>query len=311
MANRLDTIKGRFVIRTSIPGTDKVVGEKMSTLEKIEWMKENNPRAKLIPFSKTYYRAVAELNMQSKGNMVRPDVPEWFCGHVNKEWPYFEDDEEQDTNGDDIFGGNKRAGESEGGDKYPWDKCCEMGYEPNTPGYMWCDENRDLAANNEDDSFLSDFTIDTVYAEAKWPEHTIGAGTEGPCTVNEGMPTKSGEWSCGGWGPGSIGAADVKISGGNISSRYKLSWSYSKGGSTVNAWTVNQALVCLGLYADGKWYSGKIDWLKTNQTTKELKNVKCGYNGWTNGLLKKATKAKVCVCHNSKKICSNWADVSI
>lgn len=311
MANKLDTIKGRFVIRTSIPGITTRPDEGMTALEKIEWMREHNPRAKLIPYTKTYYNAVAELNMQSKGNLTRPPVPEWFCGHVNNDWPYFIDDNEQDNGGNDVFGKNKDDGEGGGSDKYPWDKCCEMGYEPNTPGYMWCDEETDLAATNEDISFLSDFTVDTVYAEAKWPEHTIGGGGSGECTIVDTMPTRSGEWSCGGWGGGTIGGADIKIGSASISGRSKLSWSYTKGQSVANSWGVNNTLVCLGLYADGNWYSGKIDWVKVNQHTKDLKNVKCGYNGWTNGVLQKATKAKVCVCHNSKKICSNWADASI
>lgn len=311
MANKLDSVKGRFVIRTSIPGVTKIPGGKMTALERIAWMLEHNPRAKLIPFTKTYYNAVSELNMQSKGTLTRPPVPEWFCGHINKRWPYFEDDEDQDDGGNDLFGGLNVKGNGGGSDKYPWDKCCEMGYEPNTPGYMWCDEEKDLAAGNEDDSFLSDFTIDTVYEEAVWPEHTIGAGTEGGCVTSDVIPAKSGEWSCGGWGGGTIGGADIKIGSANISGRSKITWSYTKGQSVANSWGVNNTLVCLGLFAEGKWFSGKIDWVKVNQTTKDLKNVKCGYNGWSNGILQKATKAKVCVCHDKKKICSNWCDASI
>ena len=308
MMRRLDTKVGKFVIRNSIPRGSKISGG-MTILEKIEWMKEHNPNARLIPFSLTYYKAVSELNLVSKGTTVRPEVPEWFCGHVNKEWPYFEDDVGQDDGGNDFFGQKRADGSGDGNDKYPWDKCCELGYEPNTPGYMWCEEAVDRTAVNEDESFLSDFSIGEVYDEAEWPESIAAASEE--CFEKEGMPSKSGEWSCGGWGGGSIGAAGVKISSASISGRSKITWGYSKGKSIVDGWGVSNALICVGLKAGGKWYSGKVDWVKTGQTTKSLENIKCGYNGWTAGVLKKATEAKMCVCHNSKKVCSNWCKASI
>lgn len=306
----LDTRRGNFVVRSATP-TETKISDTMTTLEKIAWMKEHNPRARLIPFSVTYFKAVAELNLGSRGNMKRPEVPEWFCGHINPTWPYFEDDVGQEDAGNPLLGNGKGKGNDGDNDEYPWDKCCEIGLEPNTPGYMWCDEDVSLVAINGDTSFLADFTIDTVYQDAEWPEGVLG-GDQGDCVPVEGMPSRSGEWSCGGWGGGKIGAVDAKITGASISGRSTLSWKYSSGGSIINGWGgASATLVCLGLKANGNWYSGKIDWLKVNQTSKGLKNVKCGYNGWTQGVLDNATEAKMCVCHAQKKICTNWASVSI
>lgn len=307
MEQALDRRKGKFVVRTSTPKSANVSGN-MTTLEKIAWMKEHNPRAKLIPFSGTYFKAVAELNMMSKGSLKRPPVPEWFCGHVNTTWPYFEDDEDQTTGDEEMYLISRGKGNGGGNDKYPWDRCCELGLEPNTPGYMWCDEDVDLVAVNGDTSFLADFTIDDIYAEATWPE---GPMSEEECVVVNTMPTKSGEWSVGGWGTGNIGAAGVTISSATISGRSKISWSYTSGKSIVDGWTADHALACLWLKAEGKVYSGKFEWVKPGQTSKDLKNVKCGYGGWTAGALSKATEAKFCVCHDEKKICSNWANASI
>lgn len=310
MREGLDRRKGQFVVRTSNPKSDVISGT-MTTLEKIAWMKEHNPRAKLIPFSATYFKAVSELNMASRGNLKRPPVPEWFCGHTNPVWPYFEDDVEQTVGGEDMFPNSDASGSGGSNDKYPWDRCCELGLIPNTPGYMWCDdEDADLVAVNGDTSFLADFTIDEIYAEATWPE-TAMSGAEGECMESETLPVKSGEWSCGGWGGGKIGAADVRVTGASISGRSTISWGYSSGKSIVDGWGVNAALICVGLQAGGKWYSGKIDWVKPGQTSKGLKNIKCGYNGWTAGVLSKATAAKMCVCHDQEKICSNWCDASI
>lgn len=292
---------GNFVVRTKSPGVTVISG-KMSALEKIAWMKEHNPNAKLIPYSATYFNAVAELNTQVRGTMVRPPVPEWFCGYVSDDgWPWLDDRANGFGGNDMLLVGVRKRAEDDMSD-YPWDKCCEYGMEPNTPAYMWCEEPA-LYAQNEDETFLSDFTIDTVYEDAKYPGKE-GAGAE--CVQDEKLPAKSGEWSCGGWSGGNIGKADVKISGATMSGRSKISWNYSKGASVVDGWGVNRALVCLGLYAGGNWYSGKIDWVRPGQTQKDLKNVKCGYNGWTGGALEKATKAKVCVCNSSTKACSNW-----
>ena len=310
MRYALDTRKGNFVVRTSVPNGSKVSGN-MTTLEKIAWMKEHNPRARLIPFSVTYFKAVAELNMLSRGNMVRPEVPEWFCGHINPVWPYFEDDARQQEGGNPLLDDTSGKGKDGDNDEYPWDKCCEIGLEPNTPGYMWCDEDTKLVAINGDTSFLADFTIDDVYANAEWPEGILG-GDQGDCTPAEGMPARSGEWSCGGWGGGTIGAVNATITGASISGRSTMSWRYSSGQSTINSWGgAKFTLVCLGLKANGVWYSGKIDHLKVGQTNKSLKNVKCGYKGWTQGVLDAATEAKMCVCNEPRGICTNWATVSI
>lgn len=299
---------GKFIVRTKSPESTEVSG-KMSALEKIAWMKEHNPRARLIPYSATYYNAVSELNTQVRGTLVRPPVPDWFCGHVNDDgWPWLDDMANGLGGNDAAIPMAKRRAEDDMSD-YPWDKCCEYGMEPNTPAYMWCEEPA-LYAQNEDETFLSDFTIDTVYEDATFPETEAGfAGVD--CTTNEELPKKSGEWSCGGWSGGQIGKANVNINSATISGRSKVAWNYSKGASVVDGWGVNRALICLGLLYSGNWYSGKIDWVKPGQTHKDLKNVKCGYNGWTAGILEKATKAKVCVCNSSTKACSNWYEFTL
>ncbi len=309
MARKLDVKTGKFVVRTRVPDGPKVSGT-MTALEKIEWMKIHNPRAKLIPFSPTYYRAVAEMNVKVRGTLKRPEVPEWFCGHVNDHWPYFEDDDANRTAGDDLFSMTKKPEADTKNDGYPWDQCCEYGMEPNTPGYMWCDEPRNYAVN-EDESFLRDFTMDVVYEDAVFPTAVDGEGGDCIPTSDTELPANSGEWSCGGWGGGSIGAAGVTIGSASISGRSTLSWGYTKGKSIVDGWGVDNTLICLGLFAEGKWYSGKIDWVRAGQTSKGLENVKCGYSGWTAGALAKATKGKCCVCHDTKKICSNWKEFSI
>lgn len=306
---RLKKTTGRFVVRTRTPEGDSFSG-KMTALEKIEWMKEHNPRAKLIPYSNTYLQAVTEMNQKVRGTLHRPEVPEWFCGHVNSGWPWLEDDDGNRGEGDDNFGLSLGLGGDGQRDAYPWDQCCEYGMEPNTPGYMWCDEP-ELFAVNEDVSFLADFTMDVVYEDAEFPVEEPGEAGECQETTSETeLPAKSGEFALGGWGPGDIGSADVSIDSASLSGRSKLSWSYSKGQDVVNSWGTENALVCLGLYYE-KWYSGKIDHLRSGQTNKGMENVKCGYKGWTVGILAKATKGKVCVCNSSTKACSNWKEFSI
>lgn len=305
---------GRFVVRPRVPDGDSFSG-KMTALEKIAWMKEHNPRAKLIPYSTTYLLAVNEMNQKVRGTLRRPEVPEWFCGHVNPGWPWLEDDDGDRGSGDDNFGLSLGDGKEGQKNTYPWDQCCEYGMEPNTPGYMWCDEPEFFAVNG-DSSFLSDFTMDVVYEGAEFPvsEEDEDSGGGGDCsepTSETQMPARSGEFALGGWGPGKIGAADVNISSASMSGRSKLSWSYSSGGETVNGWGTDNAIVCLGLYAEDQWYSGKMDHLRAGQTSKGLENVKCGYNGWTAGVLAKATKGKVCVCNSSTKECSNWREFSV
>lgn len=92
----------------------------------------------------------------------------------------------------------------------------------------------------------------------------------------------------------------LKVSGGN------MSYKWVKGGceklgasSSTDADHTPCALFCK---IDGKWKGGKWEWVSTSRTTRGLKNIEDGYNGWDKTAISKATEyAFVIVSKDGKK----------
>lgn len=62
------------------------------------------------------------------------------------------------------------------------------------------------------------------------------------------------------------------------------------------------ALACLFIPDGNKWVGGKFDWISESRTSRDLKNIKEGYNGWNWNKFSSATKfAFVIVSGDGKK----------
>ena len=80
-----------------------------------------------------------------------------------------------------------------------------------------------------------------------------------------------------------IGSLKVSASG--------LSYKWEKGGcERLGASSASDAscLACLFCSDGSAWRGGKFDWISTSRTTRDMKNVEDGYNGWDAGTFRSA-----------------------
>jgi len=80
-----------------------------------------------------------------------------------------------------------------------------------------------------------------------------------------------------------IGSLKVSASG--------LSYKWEKGGcERLGASSASDAscLACLFCFDGSAWRGGKFDWISTSRTTRDMKNVEDGYNGWDAGAFRSA-----------------------
>ena len=80
-----------------------------------------------------------------------------------------------------------------------------------------------------------------------------------------------------------IGSLKVSASG--------LSYKWEKGGCErlgASSKTDASCLACLFCFDGSAWRGGKFDWISTSRTTRDMKNVEDGYNGWDAGAFRSA-----------------------
>ena len=80
-----------------------------------------------------------------------------------------------------------------------------------------------------------------------------------------------------------IGSLKVSASG--------LSYKWEKGGcERLGASSASDAscLACLFCFDGSAWRGGKFDWISTSRTTRDMKNIEDGYNGWDAGAFRSA-----------------------
>lgn len=72
------------------------------------------------------------------------------------------------------------------------------------------------------------------------------------------------------------------------------------------------ALACLFVQrADGSWVGGKFDWISSSRSTRDFKNIKSGYNGWSLADVPNPCQAAFVIVHvngkqRSNVISSSW-----
>lgn len=108
-------------------------------------------------------------------------------------------------------------------------------------------------------------------------------------------------WSFGGYnGSGAEEDPDVQIKNVRIAKdRISYKWDngdLSKWGAT-DPGDAGKALACAFFWseANGGWIGGKFDWISTNRTTRDTKNIDGGYNGWDAARFWAAPKRAFCI----------------
>lgn len=117
-------------------------------------------------------------------------------------------------------------------------------------------------------------------------------------------------WDYGGFGGKLATLSDCRITDLKVSSG-GLSYRWAEGGcealGAANRGDASKTLACLFVLcrdASGaeSWRGGKFDWISTNRTTRDFKNIKTGYHGWKISDVENATRyAFVIVDENGKR----------
>ena len=78
-----------------------------------------------------------------------------------------------------------------------------------------------------------------------------------------------------------------------------LSYEWETGGCEALGATsredADHTLACLFL---DDWRGGKFDWISTSRRTRDLKNIKTGYNGWNKSAFDASRRVWFCICSN-------------
>ena len=113
------------------------------------------------------------------------------------------------------------------------------------------------------------------------------SSTDGADAVNFGAL----RW-CWGAFDGSKAAEDAGARIGSLKvSASGLSYKWEKGGCErlgASSKTDASCLACLFCFDGSAWRGGKFDWISTSRTTRDMKNVEDGYNGWDAGAFRSA-----------------------
>lgn len=139
------------------------------------------------------------------------------------------------------------------------------------------------------------------------PGNTPGA------TVADAVPFSSLRWSYGRFKGSGAKASGVQIAGLRMS-KDSLSFTYRKN---LSAWGFSSgqtdAVACLFVQkSDGSWVGGKFDWISSSRSSRDLKNVRGGYEGWNlSGVPNPCSVAFVIVHKDGKKrsnvISGSWS----
>lgn len=81
----------------------------------------------------------------------------------------------------------------------------------------------------------------------------------------------------GGYSPSGVAISGLKASGNTLSFHYDANlsaWGYGKDAIAAYA--------CLFVQkSDGSWVGGKFDWISSSRSSRDLNNVRGGYEGWS------------------------------
>ncbi len=278
----------------------------------ISYVKKINPKAKLIPYSRTYNIAVLQYNLNIKNTMSRPPVPDWFCGRVDPDTGLLVDDSVLKDAGGAAFTGGLIGGLSgfSGSLQYEWDDCVvKNGATPGSPAYVMCDDDLVYDSDMGTNKFWSDFVVeydeDAVASMYSMAGGGGGEGSGGCDSSATGVSFGDAEWCYGGYTPDSLskGSFTYKVTGGTTNSITS-----SNGGDWGVASGRNAAfIVCLFVKQSKGWRGGKFDWISQNRTSRDLKNVYSGYGGWCSEGVAKGKPFKACVVDEKGK---KWSGMS-
>ena len=143
--------------------------------------------------------------------------------------------------------------------------------------------------------------------------NTAAVGTAsaapGGAAASDPLPPGSVSWCYGGFN-GSRAAHDprCRVSSLRVNNPSGLSLRWESG--IPADWARGQGgFVVVALFfqaADGAWKGGKIDWIDTARSTRDLKNPAAGYGGWNWGEYLAARKHALVVVSADGKKRSNW-----
>jgi len=276
----------------------------------ISYVKKINPRAKLIPYSRTYNIAVSQYNLNIKNTMNRPPVPDWFCGRIDPDTGLLVDDSVLKDAGGAAFTGSFVGGLSGllGSSQYDWDDCVvNNGATPGSPLYVMCDDNLAYDSDMGTNEFWADFVVEyDEDAVAAMYSGAGGGGGGGSCDSSAtGVLLEEVEWCYGGYKPSSLskGSFTYTVTGGTTSGITS-----SNGGNWGVASKGNPAfIVCLFVKQSKGWRGGKFDWISENRRFRGLENVYAGYGGWCSEGVAKGKPFKACVVDEKGK---KWSGMS-
>lgn len=264
----------------------------ISALQIIAYVKSINPRAKLIPNSKTYNYAVKEYNFKLKNSLIRPEVPEWFCGNVTSRGVLVDPLVRPAEPGDSLMRDDQSVGDGSEFvlSEYPMDGCVISGGTPGSPGYVNC-----LGAWNVDrdmgpDDFWSDFVV----------EYSAGAFGSGGAGCIEENKSKTGPEGGGVmWCYGGVNGSKASQSGDyeiKITGRSGKGFNYTTS-SDFGKWKTDggNLIVAAFFLVEGKWKGGKFEWIRPGSGFRGFENITSGYQDWYCDAAKESSKMKVCM----------------
>lgn len=126
-------------------------------------------------------------------------------------------------------------------------------------------------------------------AEAEEPAEVVPAAGEPPLL-----------WSYGGFDGSKAKVADDAVLAGATLKGDTLSISWAKGGceqlGASGAEDAAVTMACLFVETDGGGaVGGKFEWISTSRRTRDVKNIKTGYNGWPKDALEKGGRLWFCI----------------
>ena len=72
--------------------------------------------------------------------------------------------------------------------------------------------------------------------------------------------------------------AGLRVSASGLSYRWTAGGCEDLGAASRDDYS--RTVACLFCRVGGRWRGGKFDWVSTSRTSRDLKNVRAGYNGW-------------------------------
>ncbi len=150
-------------------------------------------------------------------------------------------------------------------------------------------------------------TISTTAPSQEKEASGAGAGETSvtPAAHGDAVDFSSLEWAYGGFkGGGAKPVNGVEIGSLKVSGNLTYKWvagGCEKLGATSRE-DAGHTICALFVRNGGRWKGGKFDWISTSRTSRDLKNIKSGYNGWPRDAVDKAEAfAFVIVSEDGKK----------